>query len=278
MRLLNTLSGRFSWIEDPRKVRYAILSHTWSRNGEQSYHDIVKLQESATWRRGAWISLPLTPRRLLVRRVGSFFSAPTLSAKIKGACKIARERGYRFIWIDTCCIDKTSSAELSEAINSMYLWYTLADVCFVYLADVPRSPDGPQTGKDSRFWWSRWHDRGWTLQELIAPRYMLFFDCEWSVLGSKIELASTLAERTGVYVEVLVHALPLRRISVADRMQWASKRRTTRVEDEAYCLMGLFGVHMPTIYGEGRKAFIRLQQEIVRTIPDQSLFVWGPTL
>ncbi|KAI0364780.1 hypothetical protein BV20DRAFT_982971 [Pilatotrama ljubarskyi] len=335
MRLLNTFSGCFTWTNDPRKVRYAILSHTWSRDGEQSYQDILKLQESARWRRGAWFvygltsqlhervkvkrfaqsansrtsvrdragcvwhhsqpsgiqltavlcisgaaesELPLSPGRLLVRRVGSFFSAPTLSAKIKGACKIARERGYRFIWIDTCCIDKTSSAELSEAINSMYLWYTLADVCLVYLADVPRSPDVPQIGRDSKFWWSRWHERGWTLQELIAPRYMLFFDCDWSVLGSKTELASTLAERTGVDAVVLVHAMPLRRISVADRMRWAFKRKTTRIEDEAYCLMGLFGVHMPTIYGEGRKAFIRLQQEIVRTIPDQSLFVWGPAV
>ncbi|KAI0364803.1 HET-domain-containing protein, partial [Pilatotrama ljubarskyi] len=246
MRLLNTFTGRFELHDDPTKVRYAILSHTWSKDGEQSYQDVLALQEAAQAR----------------------------EAITRGACKIARQHGYRFIWIDACCIDKTSSAELSEAINSMFLWYTLADVCFVYMADVPHSLDGPQTGWESAFRESRWHTRGWTLQELIAPEYMLFLDSEWSVIGSKMELASTLAEITGVDEAVLVHAVPVNRISVLDRMRWASERETTRVEDEAYCLMGLFGIHMPTIYGEGRKAFIRLQQEIIKTIPDQSVFLW----
>ncbi|KAI0364783.1 hypothetical protein BV20DRAFT_1056940 [Pilatotrama ljubarskyi] len=306
MRLLDTFTGRFQRINDPMEVRYAILSHTWSE--EQSYQDILKLQESTIWRRGTWLlhksaaelkkrskSTTPTPASRAVRDnrpvpeslesvpggkrryVSSFFTAPALSAKIKGACKVAREHGYRFIWIDTCCIDKTSSAELSEAINSMFLWYTLADVCFVYMADVPHSLNGPVTGKYTHFWGSKWHTRGWTLQELIAPGYMLFLDSEWSVIGSKMELASTLAEITRVDEAVLVHAVPVSRVSVANRMQWASERRTTRVEDEASCLMGLFGVHMPTIYGEGRKAFIRLQQEIIKTIPDQSIFVWKPS-
>ncbi|KAI0364778.1 hypothetical protein BV20DRAFT_1056937 [Pilatotrama ljubarskyi] len=369
MRLLNTFTGLFEWIDDPTKVRYAILSHTWSSKGEQSYQDVIKLQEAARVReaaatedQGAVINASLlqggsvhalgvadatefnsfpeistSPARQIAAktdtaddaeskrddlrgtsevaatqgdhvaqissalpadtsaagnvdfasapdspstpqihpRIASFFSDPALSPKIKDACKTARDRGYRFIWIDSCCIDKASSAELSEAINSMFLWYTLADVCFVYMEDVPSSPDGPHTGEDSAFWRSRWHTRGWTLQELIAPAYVLFLAADWSAIGSKTGLASTLAEKTGVDAAVLVHMVPLRRVSVADRMRWASARETTRLEDEAYCLMGIFGVHMPTIYGEGRKAFIRLQHEIVNTIPDQSLFAWG---
>ncbi|KAI0364772.1 hypothetical protein BV20DRAFT_1105070 [Pilatotrama ljubarskyi] len=208
MRLLNTFTGQFEWIEDPAKVRYAILSHTWSSKGEQSYQDVLKLQEAAQVRT---IGVATTSIRAEAHPVSD---SSAISSKIKSVCKTACNRDYHFIWIDSCCIDKASSAELSEAINSMFLWYTLADVCFVYLEDVPPSPDGPQTGEGSVFWRSRWHTRGWMLQELIAPAYI------WHItaIGSKTELASALAERTSIDAPVLIHMVPLHRASVTDRM------------------------------------------------------------
>ncbi|KAI9067923.1 HET-domain-containing protein, partial [Trametes sanguinea] len=196
-----------------------------------------------------------------------------LNAKIKGACAYARSRGHRYIWIDTCCIDKTSSAELSEALNSMFDWYSYAEVCYVFLPDVGdnANPASPH----SEFSCSLWFKRGWTLQELIVPQINVFLSRSWRMLGTKASLAKTIAETTGIDQEILLHKRPLHSISVARRMAWASNRETTRVEDEAYCLMGLFGIRMPTIYGEGRQAFIRLQEEILKRIPDQSLFAWG---
>ncbi|EIW65332.1 HET-domain-containing protein, partial [Trametes versicolor FP-101664 SS1] len=249
MRLLNTSTGQFVWIADPSAVRYAILSHTWrseEEGGEQSYNDVRELQAAARH---------------------------TSTHKVKGFCKIAREAGYELVWIDSCCIDSSSSAELSEAINSMYQWYRLAEVCYVYLADVP---DGDKPAdRDSAFRTSRWRTRGWTLQELIAPKRVVFLTQTWRFLGTKMGFASTLEEITGIDFAILTGTAELESVSVARRMSWAAGRKTKRIEDEAYCLMGLFGVHMATIYGEGRNAFLRLQEEIIKTIPDQSIFAWG---
>ncbi|EIW51976.1 uncharacterized protein TRAVEDRAFT_86572, partial [Trametes versicolor FP-101664 SS1] len=185
---------------------------------------------------------------------------------------IAREAGYRLVWIDSCCIDKASSSELSEAINSMFEWYSEADVCYAYLADVPDDED-PRL-LDSVFRESRWHRRGWTLQELIAPERVIFLSCTWRFLGTKTGLASTLEQITNVDFAILTGRTTLTSISVAKRMSWAATRWTTRVEDRAYSLLGLFGVHMSPIYGEGANAFLRLQEEIIKTIPDQSIFAW----
>lgn len=190
------------------------------------------------------------------------------------ACILAQLHSVDLVWLDSCCIDKASSAELSEAINSMYEWYEISAVCFVHLADVDVNDD--PSGPNSQFRKSRWHRRGWTLQELIAPRYVLFFSKDWQLIGTKVSLAPVLHEITGIDTLVLLHQIPVDVVSVAQRMQWASARETTRVEDEAYSLMGIFNVHMATIYGEGRHAFIRLQEEILKHTNDQSIFAWGP--
>lgn len=155
----------------------------------------------------------------------------------------------------------------------MWDWYSRAAVCYAFLEDVddlqnPRSPN-------SRFRNSRWFKRGWTLQELIAPKEVFFLSRGWRVLGTKNSLAAVIEEITGIDRDVLTHKRSLDSISVARRMSWAANRQTTRTEDEAYSLMGLFGVHLPTIYGEGRKAFLRLQREILEHCPDQSIFAWG---
>ena len=172
-----------------------------------------------------------------------------------------------------CCIDKTSSAELSEAINSMYEWYSSADVCYAFLHDVDDSEDPRESS--SAFRTSTWFTRGWTLQELIAPVEVVFVSKDWRMIGMRRTLASTIEQVTAVDVDILLHRAPLDSVSVARRMSWAANRKTTRVEDEAYSLMGIFGIFMATIYGEGRHAFIRLQEEILKRIPDQTIFAWG---
>ncbi|KAI0690924.1 hypothetical protein C8T65DRAFT_745633 [Cerioporus squamosus] len=197
-----------------------------------------------------------------------------MSEKIRRACDVAHAHGYQYIWIDSCCIDKTSSAELSEAINSMFTWYQNASVCYAFLADVP-SEQNPRA-KNSDFGRSRWFTRGWTLQELIAPRSVVFLSKDWQIIGTKTTLANTIEAITTIPFSVLTFHIPLHDVSVAQRMSWASERKTTRVEDEAYSLMGIFDINMPTLYGEGQRAFNRLQEEILTRIPDQTLFTWGP--
>src|SRR3569833_3366061 len=189
---------------------------------------------------------------------------------------MSKEYGYEYVWIDTCCIDKTSSAELSEAINSMFSWYQAARVCFAFHREV--QPLAVQFPADlpSSFRASRWFTRGWTLQELIAPQNMIFFARDWTYLGRKYDepFCRLLARVTGIDERVMSGLLSPLEISVANRMKWAALRETTRIEDMAYCLMGIFNVNMPLLYGEGRRAFVRLQEEILKETDDQSLFAW----
>ncbi|KAL8833027.1 MAG: hypothetical protein Q9170_004555 [Blastenia crenularia] len=164
-------------------------------------------------------------------------------------------------------MNKTSSAELSEAINSMYRWYKDAEVCYAYLVDVTCDP----SGKAPDFERSRWFKRGWTLQELLAPETLVFYDQEWKEIGTKLSLQAHISHTTRIPAMILTGQTEA---SVAARMSWAASRRTTRVEDIAYCLMGLFDVNMPLLYGEGPKAFMRLQEMILRSTNDESLFAW----
>lgn len=168
-------------------------------------------------------------------------------------------------------IDKSSSAELSEAINSMYRWYQNAEVCYAYLSDVS-TKEWPE-GEKSDFARSRWFTRGWTLQELIAPAVVRFYSSGWCFIGTKYDLRELLFVVTGIDIDILKGAHP-QVMSIAKKMSWASNRNTTRKEDTAYCLMGLFGVNMPLLYGEGDEASIRLQQEIMKESDDHSLFTW----
>ena len=191
--------------------------------------------------------------------------------KVRDSCVQARRDGYQYIWIDTCCIDKTSSTELSEAINSMYAWYKDSAVCYVLLADVFVEPLRGRTWHD--FHTSRWFTRGWTLQELLAPAQLQFFNVAWKPLGTKSDLIDDISTITKIDLYALAGG-DLSRLSVARRMSWVANRQTTRLEDMAYCLLGIFGINMPLLYGEGMKAFIRLQEEIMKTTDDQSIFAW----
>lgn len=191
--------------------------------------------------------------------------------KIQAFANLARTDGWKWIWVDTCCIDKTSSADLSESINSMYKWYRSAGGCYVYLSDLP----GPQPSSLESLPKCRWLTRGWTLQELIAPPNVRFYSQSWEFCFTKAEKCQELSQITSIDQRVLRGQMLPSACSMAQRMSWASKRHTTRPEDMAYCLLGLFDINMPMLYGEGgQKAFIRLQQEILKGPFDESLFAW----
>lgn len=260
MRLLDVDTYQFVVIQNPRQRtrvgksvdRYAILSHTWDAEGQElSYQD---------WQ--VWLRKDSGFEEIQIR---SGFT------KIMDTCHMAKKMGYSQVWIDTICIDKSSSAELSEAINSMFAFYTHSAVCLAFLSDVNEA-DG-----DEGFMRSRWFTRGWTLQELLAPKDVQFFDRRWKPLCSKYQLEETglISKTTGIPNLYLLNIRPLSSASIAERMSWAAKRVTTRVEDASYCLLGIFDINMPLLYGEADKALLRLQEEILKVSTDQSIFTWS---
>ncbi|KAI6567423.1 hypothetical protein MCOR03_001038 [Pyricularia oryzae] len=264
MRLIDTNTIEVIEFTDDKIPQYAILSHTWGAE-EVSYQDMQRLATNR--KRKSW-DLGRSPSSSSTASVAMAIFEMSGYIKIKAASHYARAHGFRYLWVDTCCIDKTSSAELSEAINSMFVWYRDAALCFAYLEDVPN-----RQLKDSR-----WFTRGWTLQELIAPRQMIFCSSNWNEVGRKSSsnFCDLLATITGVDRRVLRGNINLDEISVANRMRWAANRKTTRREDMAYCLMGIFSVNMPLLYGEGGiRAFIRLQEEIMKDTDDHSIFAWA---
>lgn len=249
LRLIDTDTLHLRSFWETSIPRYAILSHTWG-NEEISFQEMItvgkELHHSVTQKAGYM--------------------------KIVNACRKAKSDGLSYIWVDTCCIDKSSSSELSEAINSMYRWYRNAEVCYVFLSDF----EAQRTFDERCFRDCRWFTRGWCLQELIAPRHIEFFDVRWNPLGSKSTLAALIASITRIDEEVLLNSDLAGSVAIARRMSWAAKRETTRAEDMAYCLLGILDVNMPMLYGEGPKAFIRLQEEIIRTSNDLSIFAFPP--
>ncbi|KAF5332331.1 hypothetical protein D9758_016116 [Tetrapyrgos nigripes] len=243
MRLLNTKTLQIHEFCSDIPT-YAILSHTWGSE-EVTFQDMQNTQV-AEWKAGY--------------------------AKLLGACAHARKYNFEWIWIDSCCINKESSAELSEAINSMYQLYGDSEVCYVYLADASSAEDPRDV--ESGFRRSRWFKRGWTLQELLAPRYVVFLGKDWEEIGTRWSLRDAISALTRIPSRVFEDG-SLTSYSIAQKMSWAAFRETTRPEDQSYCLMGLFGVNMPPLYGEGCvKAFMRLQQEIIKVSDDRSIFAW----
>jgi hypothetical protein len=292
MRLINTSTLALETFRDAVPP-YAILSHRWN-DEEVSFQDLQNGKGKKM----------------------------TGYSKIQRCCAQAQFDGWQHAWIDSCCIDKTSSAEydnqffdsqaqfslclypfvvkfqliklfnrlhlvaityfhslkylikpvltsscprLSEAINSMYQWYKDSKVCYAHLGDVWQ---GKRLHEELRH--SIWFTRGWTLQELLAPSTVIFFDHDWHDIGSKGSLEEVISEITGIddFVD-------FETACVAQKMSWVAQRTTTRVEDIAYCLLGLFNVNMPPLYGEGEKAFMRLQLEILKTSDDESIFAWN---
>ncbi|KAM6513508.1 hypothetical protein FALCPG4_015916 [Fusarium falciforme] len=252
MRLLNTHDWTLNeFISDEEVPPYAILSHTWDENE-------INFQQ--------WESMAISD--IMASDIYSMKGYH----KIKQFGQKAASDGFDWVWIDTCCIDKKSSAELSEAINAMFRWYKNAQVCYVYLQDVLWCADTETISE--RLYPSRWFTRGWTLQELIAPLKVQFYSTDWKKIGTKDGLCGLLSSITGIDEHIL-RGGKLDDVSVARRMSWASGRNTSRTEDTAYCLLGIFDVNIPLIYGEGHKAFQRLQEAIMNATHDHSLFAWG---
>ncbi|KAK3068563.1 hypothetical protein LTR53_013763, partial [Teratosphaeriaceae sp. CCFEE 6253] len=245
MRLLNTQTLELKEFLGDRVPAYVILSHRWG-DDETSYKDFRKgvNKDSAGYR------------------------------KVVDFCTFARSRVREWVWVDTVCIDKRSSAEVSEAVNSMFAWYQQARECFALLTDVPPFAHGRERVLQG-VWTSEWWTRGWTLQECLAPMHVVFLTRSWEVIGSKVHFAREICAVTGIPQRILSGDEVTAHTCVAQKMSWMSGRETTRAEDAAYCLLGLFGVNMPLLYGEGAtSAFKRLQLQIITDSDDESIFAW----
>lgn len=253
MWLIDVQTRRLQEFVGVKTPSYAILSHTWVNGHEVTFQEMV----AAAGRQPAG-------------------SAKTGWDKIDRTCQQAARDGLEYAWVDTCCIDKTSSAELSEAINSMFQWYRRATVCYVFLPDLTLPIPALQAVEKLRagIEHCRWLTRSWTLQELIAPAHIHFFNRNWELCFTKASAAAVLAEITGIDTGILEHKKDLSAVSVAQKMSWAATRESTRIEDAAYSLMGIFEINMPLLYGEEERAFLRLQTEIIYSCPDPSILAW----
>ncbi|RDW85264.1 hypothetical protein BP6252_02854 [Coleophoma cylindrospora] len=245
--------------------KYAVLSHTWG-DDEVTYQD--------------WAD-----RETAVKKAGY--------AKILGACHQAQEDSIDYVWVDTNCIDKTSSTELSEAINSMFTWYQNSSRCYVYMADVAIPGTSNTSSSDDRpggtnvfaqsaslretFRRSKWFTRGWTLQELLASTHVTFFSDCWRQIGTKQDqqLLESISSITKIKKSYISNSRSLESATISERMSWSANRFTTRIEDMAYCMLGIFDINMPLLYGEGSKAFLRLQEHIIAVSTDQTIFCWS---
>ncbi|KAK9424618.1 putative Heterokaryon incompatibility domain-containing protein [Seiridium unicorne] len=251
MRLINAQTLTLKEFYGSKIPPYAILTHTWDEGEEITYQD--------------WTAWELGQNDAASRKKGL--------QKILRTCEQAVADRLNWVWVDTNCIDKRSSSELTEAINSMFAYYRDAEICYAYMADVP-STSIDDTELSELFCHSRWFTRGWTLQELLAPRKLIFYSQTWERIGSKTGSSNAISSITGIDVSYLCGQTDLIMASVAKKMSWLSTRTTTRVEDIAYCMLGLFDINMPLLYGEGTKAFTRLQEEIIRSCHDHTIFCW----
>lgn len=253
------------------KSKYAILSHRWKRHPR--FGDEIDFQA-------------LNPSTLsshttrLHQQDSDEDRACCPLCKIKDACAKAREQRIQWLWIDTCCIDKMNAVEYTRAINSMFEYYREAYVCFAFLYDVAwqngassvqmfKSQDPERPGLASE-----WFERGWTLQELLAPRHMEFYDRKWTLMGTKQELAQDLDNLTRIDKKYLLENGAFKKASVATRLSWMAGRTTEYIEDIAYSMLGIMDVNMPAQYGEGAKAFMMLQRMVIENSSDESIFAW----
>ncbi|KAF9785608.1 hypothetical protein IL306_005431 [Fusarium sp. DS 682] len=284
MRLLETKSYELFEASDiPAPFPpYAILSHTWiSSKDEITYQDMKTRKgdiKNDVYKQKGW-------------------------SKLRKYCDRAAKDGWEWAWMDTCCIDKTNPADTQEAINAMFRWYQSAGICYAHLEDIDvlrdvkdmdlphnvdldetvgnqnaANPSSPLHKALERFFIkAKWFTRGWTLQELLAPHYLVFVDCVWRRIGTRESWALEIERASNIEARHLTSFEPtdFASCSTALRFSWASGRETTVEEDETYSLLGLFGISLPLIYGEGsRQAFNRLQRQLIIVYNDDSLFAW----
>lgn len=247
MRLINVHTLEFSEYSS-NVPKYAIASHRWKAGTEAMIKDIRNKQNTD---KDGYV-------------------------KVEGFAKYVREhvRHVEWLWIDTCCVNQESSQEVTEAVNSMFRWYSNAEVCLAYLADVSNAED------EREFRCSEWFRRGWTLQELLAPQMVVFLSASWELVGHKggdgwtrsgsqiacgRALEATVSTITGVPECILHNYTRSMSFSIEERLSWIRSRDTTKEEDMSYSLLGVFDVTMPVIYGEGaERARQRLTEEILK--------------
>ena len=236
------------------KLEYAILSYCWCASEEQE----LRLSDIRC--------LSIDAARKLQRHDGY--------QKIVKGCIKARDDNIEWLWTAPCCVSWQNNRDLSKAMNSMYRWCAKSTRCYAYLHDVKK----PSSSTDNTFTRSKWFSCSWTLQVLLAPSDIKFFDCQWRHIGNKTDLVPILTDITGIPQDILIHGLPPQhnpyRPSVAQIMSWAADRHTSKVEDQAYSLVGLFGIHLAVQYGEKEFAFQRLQEAIIKEYNDHTIFAW----
>ncbi|KAI1750281.1 HET-domain-containing protein [Xylaria castorea] len=261
MHLLDTTTYELRSDLQPtfRQEGYAVLSHRWV--GQEITFDQLKEEIKGL-------------------RFSTASARTPQVDKIRGAAETARNLDIKWIWIDSCCINRANAVEQTESINSMFKWYRDAKVCITYLSDVQKdeshsdSSDPQRLDSVERDGPSIWFSRGWTLQELLAPQDMRFYDKDWNFIGTKMTLARLLEGITGIDKRYLTGEKHFGTACIATKMSWMAGRTTTRVEDIAYSMLGIFNTNMTTQYGEGMRSFMRLQQTLLLTSRDESLFAW----
>ncbi|KAL1861658.1 hypothetical protein Daus18300_008774 [Diaporthe australafricana] len=245
--------------EFKQKGGYAVLSHRWN-DTEITFEQFGGHMDA-------------------LRAAGNTPLESPQQEKIRGACQIARAKGIKWMWIDSCCINKSKGSELTKALNSMFEWYHDANLCVTYLPDITRK--GGSTSREDFIneagHPSVWFSRGWTLQELLAPGHLEFFDKNWDLIGKRAELAEKIEECTQIQSRYLKGDKrgEFMDACIATKFSWLAGRQTKHVEDMAYSMLGSFGVKMEPIYGEGWGAFTRLQRVLLLSDSmDESLFAW----
>ncbi|KAG2136886.1 hypothetical protein BD769DRAFT_1664433 [Suillus cothurnatus] len=230
--------------------RYVMLSHRWGKN-EPLLHDI---QGSVVYK---------------LKAAGGL-------VKLQSFCKLARHAGYHWAWVDTCCIDQNNHVELQKSLTSTFAWYHHSALTVVYLSDVPPSAKSGALAK------SEWNTRGWTVPEFLAPKAVLFYQQDWTLYlddhspnhKESVKIMDELEDATGIDAHALVAFQPGMK-DARQKLQWVSTRVTTVPEDIAYSLFGIFGIHLPILYGENaQNALRRLLQEIVARSGDITPLDW----
>ncbi|KAK5710775.1 hypothetical protein LTR17_018691 [Elasticomyces elasticus] len=244
-RLISVRTLRLENFTPGETPPYAILSHTW--DGEEVL--FAELESGSAWEKSQY-------------------------DKIRNTAKQARQDGHDYVWIDCSCINKHNAVELSEAINSMYAWYRNAEVCYALLSDVTRSDDKVWDEAHTSLIDCRYFSRGWTLQEMLASRRVKFFAQDWTPLGLLSDISALVSRASGVPQKVLTGDTTVSECSIAQRLSWAASRTTTKVEDTAYCLLGILEVSLDLRYGEGDQAFARLQEAVLKKSSDLSVLAW----
>ncbi|KAJ5822355.1 Heterokaryon incompatibility [Penicillium robsamsonii] len=266
MRVLDTRSLKFvDFAEFPDK-EYAILSHTWLRqaledglwtHSELEYKDMKGYSASQleNFKNRGWEGSRLKKKGW---------------EKIVGFCNLARRKKYQYAWMDTCCIDKSNPQETKRSIHGMWEFYTHAAVCYAYIQEVDMSNEKRRS--DEAFNSAKWFNRGWTLQELLAPKKLLYVDRNWREIGSR-EVKGAPGTGLSQLLREYVRKVPMEN-NLATQLSWAGPRNTTRVEDQAYSILALLQIKMDVDYNAGKLAFLQFQKELIKKYDDLSLLAW----